>query len=54
MMGPGKDPTSRELAVKLNINKNTACFLIMRIRNTREKNFALYHKIAEEVRRRLR
>jgi len=53
MMNPGEDPKVRELALELDINKNTACFLAMRIRTRKEKDFILLRRIADEVMERL-
>jgi transposase-like protein len=53
LMGPDDDPSARKLASEIGVDKNTACFLNMRIRINREKEFILLRKIADEVTRRL-
>ena len=50
LMDVGEDPSARELAAIIKVNKNTACFLAMRIRHARAKEFNLLSQIAERVR----
>jgi hypothetical protein len=49
MMSPEEDPTVRDLALALDVNKNTACYLAMRISTKREREFLLLRRIADEV-----
>ena len=44
-----KDPTSRKLAELLRVNKNTACYIAMRIRRARVRESALLWSIREEM-----
>ncbi len=44
-----KDPTVRELAAALKVNRNTACYMAMRIRCARARESALLWAIREEM-----
>jgi len=44
-----KDPSCRDLAALLNVNRNTACYMAMRIRRARTKESGLLWAIREEM-----
>ena len=44
-----RDPSSRELASLIDVDKNTACYMAMRIRRARLKETALLWAICKEV-----
>lgn len=44
-----KDPSCRALALHLGVNRNTACYMAMRVRRARVKESALLWSIREEV-----
>lgn len=50
MSGEGDDPSVRQLAAIIEVDKNTACYLAMRIRHARVKEFNLLTQIAERIR----
>ena len=45
-----KDPSCRDLAAALAVNRNSACYMAMRIRRARVKESALLWAIREEMR----
>ena len=44
-----RDPSSRALAATLNINRNSACYMAMRIRRARTRESALLWAISQEM-----
>jgi hypothetical protein len=44
-----RDPSSRELASLIAVDKNTACYMAMRIRRARIKENELLWAICEEI-----
>lgn len=49
MMGVDRDPTARELATLIGVDKNTANTLVQKIRAARIREFALLSQVARKV-----
>jgi hypothetical protein len=47
----GRDPSNRKLAALIGVNKNSACYMAMRIRKARVKESALLWSIREEMKK---
>jgi hypothetical protein len=51
MISAKKEPSAREFAGMIKVNKNTACYMAMRVRVAMPKDINFFLKIADEVTR---
>ncbi len=51
MINERKEPSARKLAVIIEVNKNTACYMAMRVRHEMPKDINFFLTIAAEVTR---